>query len=115
MMPELARASEPHYPMMPELARASEPHSPHYVVQGLEHRDRHHHRGGDQREHQQREAHRAMLVRLLDVPLPRAHLGATGEPLPPLSVLLDLLDERLFDLREALLHPHGGHLMTRSA
>ena len=39
-------------------------------------------------------------------------LGAPGQPLAPLAVLLDLLDEGLFDLREALPHPHGGHLMT---
>ena len=39
-------------------------------------------------------------------PAPRALLGMTTQPLLALAVLIDLLEERLFDLGNALPHPH---------
>src|SRR3954471_4816897 len=76
------------------------------VVQGLEHRDRHGDRGAEQDQHEHEEAHRAAPVRALTMPLDLAPLGATPQTLAPLAILLDLLEEGLLDLRDALAHPH---------
>ena len=42
-----------------------------------------------------------------DPPVARALLGVAPKALTPLAILLDLLEEGLFDLRDALPHPHG--------
>jgi hypothetical protein len=41
------------------------------------------------------------------VAVPGALLGVTPEAIPPLAILLDLLEEGLLDIRDALPHPHG--------
>ena len=49
--------------------------SAHHVVERLEHRDRHHDGGHDDREHEEREAPVAVLVHALHLPLARALRG----------------------------------------
>ena len=82
--------------------------SAHHDVERLEHHDRHDDGGGDQRQQHQREAQRAVAVRARGLAVTSALLSVTPQPLVPLAVLLDLLEEGLFDLRDALPHPHGS-------
>ena len=77
------------------------------VVQGLEHRDRHDDRGAEQHQHEQEEAHRAVAVRALAVALGLPQLRAPAQPLATLTILLDLLEEGVLDLGDALAHAHG--------
>src|SRR5918997_1142446 len=50
----------------------------------------------------------------VDDALKRPGLGAPAQPLAPLAVLLDLLEERVLDLGDALTHAHGPGNLTRA-
>jgi carbon storage regulator len=76
------------------------------VVQRLEHRDRHDDGGGDQRDHEQPEAHRAALVGLQRVALAGAALGLGTQPFGALLLLLELLEEGGLEFGQALAHSH---------
>ena len=49
-----------------------------------------------------------MAVRARDLAVTSALLGVAPQTLVPLTILLDLLEEGLFDLGDALPHPHGS-------
>jgi carbon storage regulator len=51
----------------------------------------------------------------VDDALKRALLGVPAQPLLALTVLLDLLEEGLFDLGDALPHPHDGRKISGRA
>ena len=93
-------------------ARGREPIT---IVERLEHRDRHDDGGGDEGQQDEREAHRALPVGL------RVHGGGASAArrdaaaAPALAVLLDLLEEGLFDLGDALPHPHDGARLAARA
>ena len=82
--------------------------SAHHVVERLEHRDRHYDGGHDDREHEEREAPRAVLVDAFALALPRALGRRLAQLLAPDAVLRRLLEEGLLELSEALSHLHRG-------
>ena len=80
--------------------------SAHHVVQRLEHRHGDQDGGGDEREYEQKEAQRAALLTALNAPDARARRRGSAQVLTARPVEFDLLDERAFELRDALPHPH---------
>ena len=109
-----ARASPPRSSSTGSGASAAAVGLAHHVVQRLEHRHRDQHGGGDEREHERDEPHRAVLVGAFDLALTR-HAGRCRDRLLGAHLLdLRLLDEGPLDLREALAHPHGDGEAYRS-
>ena len=75
-------------------------------VERLEHRHGDDHRGGDQRQHEQPEAHRAALLSRSMGALARAGHSLAPKVLSAAAVKLRLVPELLLELREALAHLH---------